>query len=376
MASVEEVENCLVSLESQLVKLKAAEGSAVRFQKAETDIIGKIEKSRDIMMASLQDVTDKDRTKLLEAFGGDCRRIAKYRSVLQAITLSDKYSSDQRLPSSLNAVNLIENLLREKNYGDKLKAAQDRFIPWKNPSTNGGEAPVEPPAPKPAAAPAEEPTPAPAAVPAPAPPKPTLEAPKSTTETIVISEGEKFENNSDEKRNIMVEISVDVQPQVDPEQNGCIILKLPSIKVKLETSVTPPWPDTATPFESCQEFQLPIPEMAALVFDPVKKTPVGARYECSVSQHVDLMEIPADLEVSVKSKSLSPWGSVQLHDGSEMTVVHHTGAVQGAFSIADGDKTRALSIDLACKVVCMLSGEGSAKFTNDGVALEAPVHGG
>merc|ERR1740123_1074042 len=91
-------------------------------------------------MASLQDVNDKDRSKLLEAFGGDCRRIAKYRSVLEAISLSSKYASDQRLPSSLNAVNLIENLLREKSYGDKLKAVQDTIIPLKNPATDGDEA--------------------------------------------------------------------------------------------------------------------------------------------------------------------------------------------------------------------------------------------
>jgi hypothetical protein len=147
MASVPEVEACLVSLESQLVKLKAAEGSAVRFQKAETDIIGKIEKARDIMMASLQDVNDKDRSKLLEAFGGDCRRIAKYRSVLDAITLSDKYASDQRLPLCLNAVNLIANLLPETNYGDELKAVQDTIIPFKTPAAHGNEAPAEPPAP-------------------------------------------------------------------------------------------------------------------------------------------------------------------------------------------------------------------------------------
>jgi len=147
MSRVQEVEACLVSLESQFIKLKATEGSAVRFQKAETNIIEKIEKSRDIMMAFLQDTTDKDRAKLLEAFGGDCRRIAKYRSVLEAITLSDKYASDQRLSLCLNAVNLIEILLPEKNYGDELNAVQDTIIPFQNPATHGNEAPAEPPAP-------------------------------------------------------------------------------------------------------------------------------------------------------------------------------------------------------------------------------------
>jgi len=221
------------------------------------------------------------------------------------------------------------------------------------------------------------PMPAPAPAPAPAPkkaeeaPAPTLQAPQSTTQVIVTGEAEKPAEDDSVKRNITVEMKVEVEPAVSPGPDGTIVVELPTIKVKLETTVSPPMSSKASPFKPTQEFVVKVPDFAKVAFDPAKKV---ARFETVVEQTADVLEIPGDMQVSVASKSLSPWGSVTLNDGKEDTNVHHTASIAGAFAVADGEDSRTLSIALKCTVLLLLSGAGSAKFTEDGVPLEKPSH--
>jgi len=386
MASAQEVQTCLDTTEKSLVKLNAAQGSTVKLQKAEMEIMACVQKARDIMMASVQDKSDKDRANLIEYFGGDCFRIAKFRGILEAVKLSEKHTDDQRLPDSLGACKLIEDILREKHHSKALDEAQSRFIPWKG--IGGGDAVEgavaspqtakvlsaalshEAPQALAGASKQAEPAPAATAVAEPAPVA-TLQAPKSTAQVIVTSEAEKLPEGDEAKRNIVVLMTAELKPDVTPSSDGTIAVAVPMVKLKLETKVSPTWPAKAKPFEPCQEFDVPIPVFEKAVFDPAQKVP---RFETMVEKRVDILEIPGDLVVSIASKSMSPWGSVQLHDGKEETNVHHTASISGAFDLVEGDDARSLSLNLQCTVVLMLSGAGSAKFTADGVPLETPTH--
>jgi len=173
-------------------------------------------------------------------------------------------------------------------------------------------------------------------------------------------------------RTMFVNISAEVDPYVAACEDGKLLVKVPFMTVSVSTSIQPPLSDTAVALPPKRQLNVPLPAMTELVFDPVSKQPNGGRCEVSSSQHFGLMEISADVGASLRSRSQPLKGLLHLHTGqNEMTTVNFMGEVLGRFSMVPGK--RAVFLDLEYKVVCALSGAGSAHFTPDGRCLEPIV---
>jgi len=162
--TVEEIDGLLEKLEQSLIKIDKVQGSSVKLDAAQNDCLSLIEKARDAMMACLQDKTDHGtRPKLTAIFGGDCARISKMRSFLEACHFTGKHAVDKRLEMCIGSCGIVEGVLREKGMTDKLRDANKLFIPWRGPAAaeaaqdKGPSKPTagyEPPAPAQAVAPA------------------------------------------------------------------------------------------------------------------------------------------------------------------------------------------------------------------------------
>jgi len=176
----------------------------------------------------------------------------------------------------------------------------------------------------------------------------------------------------DVPRTMSVNISAEVDPYVAACEGGALLVKLPFMTVSVSTSIHPPLLDTDVDLPPMLQLNVPLPAMSELLFDPVRKEPKNGRCEVSSSQHFGLMEISADIGASLRTRSQPLRGLLQLQTGqNEMTAVNFKGEVLGRFSMVPGK--RAVSLDLEYKVVCALSGAGSAAFTSDGQSLEPIV---
>ncbi|CAK9076496.1 unnamed protein product [Durusdinium trenchii] len=69
--------------------------------------------------------TSENRQQLADIFGGDCSRIARIRTVLDEVVLSDMNCNDQRVRTCTEACETIEKVLEDMGLGWCLKKAQD-----------------------------------------------------------------------------------------------------------------------------------------------------------------------------------------------------------------------------------------------------------
>lgn len=118
------LDELLMKMERTLAKVDSARGK-VKVQRVETDLLGLFEDARDIMQASLvEDPSDRDRTKLMALFGGDCARIARIRAVLDAASFSTKGTvEDKRTAMCSNACKSVEDVLQDLGHARALKNA-------------------------------------------------------------------------------------------------------------------------------------------------------------------------------------------------------------------------------------------------------------
>jgi len=185
-------------------------------------------------------------------------------------------------------------------------------------------------------------------------------------------EGSSSSSTEEEPRTIVVHISAEVDPYVAACEDGKLLVKAPSMRVSLSTSIQPPGSLAETTLLPISHLDAPLPALEELVFDPVSKMPHGCRCESSSLQHVGLMELPADFGASLRSDIQNPRGVLQLQTGpDELTCVNFTGDIHARFSMVPGK--RAVSLDLEYQVICALSGAGSWRFSGNGQCLEPPV---
>eukprot|EP00747_Dinoflagellata_sp_TGD_P215403 gnl/TRDRNA2_/TRDRNA2_88102_c0_seq3.p1 gnl/TRDRNA2_/TRDRNA2_88102_c0~~gnl/TRDRNA2_/TRDRNA2_88102_c0_seq3.p1 ORF type:complete len:323 (-),score=84.49 gnl/TRDRNA2_/TRDRNA2_88102_c0_seq3:11-979(-) len=312
----EAIDDAIRKTEASLAKVEAAQGSAVKLHKAELDFLAHAEKARDLLLGALQDKSDKDRTVLLELFGGDCQRIIRLRRALEAPKLSGKNATDKRLADALKACGTVEQVLKEKGLASRLQTAQG--IGRGADESHG--TPAAPLAAAPSSAPSPVSSPAPASLPHKAASaflsadsaKAGLEAPDSA-KCFVAREGGVFaEEVLQLKRDVSVDISCQLNPSFDYGENGTFVMKLQGFTVRLETVVTPALPDVdgLMPFQPLQELYMEAPdELKRVVFDPSSATPAGGQVDAVVQREASILEMPTEIDAKVACRSLSPWGS-------------------------------------------------------------------
>jgi hypothetical protein len=200
--------------------------------------------------------------------------------------------------------------------------------------------------------------------------------PTVKTETIVTSAGTGWNDPYDEvKRDIVVELGCEVAPQLDWGEGDSFVVKVPSIRGKLTTTVTPPLPEhpKLKPFQATQYVDLPeFSEIATIVFDPVKGTPERAQFKKTVEASAIICDIPECIEAKVGSRALQPWGAKKLKEGNDITELNYEVFIEEAFALDSEDDVSKLSVTLTYTFDCKLTGAGSAKFQPDGKPIPPP----
>jgi len=344
-----QVDIILQKYEEMLPKLEAAKGSVVKLQNAELETLALLQDVESTLVKAL-DPSDENREALLSVFGGDCSRISRLLQFISATTLSDEHASDTRFTQCQISLRAIENIIREKGQGEALEAAQAKAAQEKAAQE---KAPQEK---------AAESDGAGAAVAA-------IAQPEKAEEDIKKEEGEP-------KRDIMIELGVEVAPQVDwGEGGGEFTLEVPSLKAKVKTIVTPPLPELdlkAYPEE--QLIEIDFPEIKKVIFDPTTKTPTDGLFKATATAKVELIEIPDTIGFKVGAQPLQTWGAHKVREGDERTELHYVVQIGPNFSHAAGKGSWILSADLNVTFDCQLAGAGSAKFTTSGAVRLPPQH--
>jgi len=147
------------------------------------------------------------------------------------------------------------------------------------------------------------------------------------------------------------------------------------IQVQLKTTVTPPLENTdgLKPFEPVKNLELKIPEAERVEFDPISMLPADGKISFTVTlPAVELIELPEYVEANVGSSFVQPWGYKTVKDKTRLDFQVEA---QGDFSMDEGQSSQcsAVSMELSFTVECSLSGEGSMKFTLDGLPRPTPT---
>jgi len=117
------IDDILRKMESTSAKVDLYKDSKVKLPMAELDYLKTLEDARDFMTTMVKK-TSENRQELADIFGGDCSRIARIRTVLDEVVLSDMNCQDQRVRTCTEACETIEKVLEDMGLGWCLKKAQ------------------------------------------------------------------------------------------------------------------------------------------------------------------------------------------------------------------------------------------------------------
>lgn len=123
--TADNIDAVIDGLDEAYMKMEDAAGNNVVRTKVELDLLVKIEKCRDMLLAAMKK-GHNDRTALKDVFGGDCWRIEWIVTLLENLELSPMHASDQRPGTCLNACHSVEQVLVDLGYAEKLKEAHAR----------------------------------------------------------------------------------------------------------------------------------------------------------------------------------------------------------------------------------------------------------
>ncbi|CAE7683148.1 Tmod2 [Symbiodinium sp. CCMP2456] len=118
------IDGVLSRMEIAAEKVELYCSSKVKLPMAELDYLKTLEDARDFMTMMVTKTSD-NRQQLADVFGGDCSRIARIRTVLDGVVLSDMNCNDQRVRTCTEACATIEKVLEDMGLGWCLKKACD-----------------------------------------------------------------------------------------------------------------------------------------------------------------------------------------------------------------------------------------------------------
>eukprot|EP00439_Symbiodinium_sp_Y106_P082774 s138_g22.t1 len=118
----EGADKLLAQLDTAYRRVEESQGSRVKLESAEINLLKVLEQARDMLTAAL--MASADRAALKEIFGGSCRRTGRIRAVLDAAQFTSERVVDPRLMGCRNACESVEQVLRDLGLGAALRAAQ------------------------------------------------------------------------------------------------------------------------------------------------------------------------------------------------------------------------------------------------------------
>lgn len=189
---------------------------------------------------------------------------------------------------------------------------------------------------------------------------------------------------------IYVEATPEVSPNFQRGANSTFEMYVPGIRVKLSTSCNPPpksYPGLA-PFKPYEEFNVPLPEVQRVIFDPRANMPPNGRAWCQVQKRGAVLELPPHITMNAKLKTDSPYGSLILEDMSITgdykqkvgeTVLNYRLQVDGQLSVGHGSGNMGanrLEVELNFTFDCYLGGPPVAQPNQQGPPQGGPPMGG
>jgi len=124
-----DIDDLLTSLERGVQKVDGSQGSRVKLQLAEKDLLHLFGQARNVLESNLK----CNRSRLHENFGGSCDRIARMRAVIDAAKLSPASAEDPRNVELRGRCKSVENVLMVSGCGPDLQKSvlQQKESLWK-----------------------------------------------------------------------------------------------------------------------------------------------------------------------------------------------------------------------------------------------------
>jgi len=181
-----------------------------------------------------------------------------------------------------------------------------------------------------------------------------------------------------ENMDIFVEVAPQVQPSLQRGANGTFEMYVPGVTVKLLTNCNPmpqqyPYLPSFKPFE---EFNVALPEVQRVIFDPQANMPPNGRVWCQVHKRGAVIELPPHITMNAKLKTDSPFGSFILQDMGE-TVLNYRLQVDGRLALGKGNGNMGanrLEVELNFIFDCYIGGPPVAQ-SNPGLGYASQGYG-
>eukprot|EP00927_Polykrikos_kofoidii_P053524 TRINITY_DN48134_c0_g1_i1.p1 TRINITY_DN48134_c0_g1~~TRINITY_DN48134_c0_g1_i1.p1 ORF type:complete len:916 (-),score=142.11 TRINITY_DN48134_c0_g1_i1:147-2894(-) len=117
-----DVDEMVTQLEVALVAIGNAQGSRVKLEKAEWNLLVHFDQCRKVMMEVIH---VSKRQLLMSIFGDDCSRVARIRAVIEGTSFTKQAQrEDKRMKACLEACDKIDKTLQDLKLGSTLRQAQ------------------------------------------------------------------------------------------------------------------------------------------------------------------------------------------------------------------------------------------------------------
>jgi len=120
----ERIDATLAKMDVAVAQVNDAGSNAVKRPSAELDLLTQLELVRNSAMELLRE--SGDRTRLVEIFGGCCRRIGRVQAVLDSVQFSRMNARDQRLHTCRSACLSVEQVLLDLGFESALQTSLAR----------------------------------------------------------------------------------------------------------------------------------------------------------------------------------------------------------------------------------------------------------
>jgi hypothetical protein len=115
---------------------------------------------------------------------------------------------------------------------------------------------------------------------------------------------------------VFVEILPEVQPNFGRGPNGCFVMEMPPIRLRMQTTCSPALPQIPglSLFKPYEEFWVQFPELQRVIFDPNTGNPPNGMVSTSCQKSGAILECPRNIALNAQCKANSPYGSLILED--------------------------------------------------------------
>jgi hypothetical protein len=126
---------------------------------------------------------------------------------------------------------------------------------------------------------------------------------------------------------VFVEVSAVVRPSFHQLLNGTFEMRAPGALIKLASRCS----QDVGGFRPFEDFNIALPEVQQVIFDPWANLPPGGRVWCQARKVATVIELPTNINMNAKLKVDSPFGS--LVAGGSSTILNYRLQIDGQLAL-------------------------------------------